>query len=348
MIVHKASCKCPNCLAERGLRRIYPEMGTLRVDAAREVCWFSVQEHRQTAICCADLHTLRNRRCGEVEGIVECIAPSPCGQRIAFSAVGRVPGVYVLYVDNGKVARLTRGKTDLVDAWQDDGRALEFVRRCSGGYRHFRSVPVPANAERVRHLGPRAVSYTIDDLFAITEWDPKMEIVRGDIVPIRPVRRTHRPAVERLIASLEWYAESSRGRAFRSEFDMPGFVLSRKPDTIRFPLASYVRDRRFGRGSLGDYVGAPDLVIDTVRRGETNDDVYQRMDDYFSAGCSMVWWIDVRERSVGVHRADGYIHAWEREDVLEEPRLLPGFRCPVAGLFEHKRRADVEGELVLF
>lgn len=337
--LHPSCCTCPPCATRRGLQRIHPELCAFAYSPSRPTCWFTVVERHQTALYSAHTLTLHNRRRVEVDGVIECLCPSPDGANLAFSVFGPQPGVHILYTDSGVVARLTRGKGDFVERWDPDAPTLAVTRKVHARHAGRVRIAVPVDPASVPSLAAPPALYSVADLYELTDFEPRLELVRGRLVLVRPVRRTHRRAVDALVGAVLDYAhESWRGRASScNDASSPGWILRRKPDSIRFPLAAYVRAKRFGCPQLGDYEGAPDLVIETRRRGEDNTDVLLRMDDYFDAGCSAVWWLDVTAREVTRHDVNGGVHVFSAQSVLEETRLLPGFRCDLADVFDPPR-----------
>jgi len=115
-----------------------------------------------------------------------------------------------------------------------------------------------------------------------------------------------------------------------------GFVLARKPDTVRAPDVYYVRaDRMLSSGAPRNFwTTAPDLAVEIVSPSETADEVRDKVRDYLAAGTPLVWVVYPRSKEVLVHTPDGLARTVSGSDaVLEDVAVLPGFSCSVADLF---------------
>jgi Uma2 family endonuclease len=56
--------------------------------------------------------------------------------------------------------------------------------------------------------------------------------------------------------------------------------------------------------------------------------------DYLAGGARAVWVLDPRRRTVTVHRPGREPESLSRNDTLDGGAVLPGFRLPVAEIFE--------------
>jgi Uma2 family endonuclease len=110
--------------------------------------------------------------------------------------------------------------------------------------------------------------------------------------------------------------------------DAPGMVC--KPDVSVILLNRVPR--------LNELVGfcrvAPDAAAEVISPNDAYSEVEVKVDAYRTAGVKLVWVIDPPSRSVRVHRIDGTVTDLGENDELSGEDVLPGFRCPVAALFE--------------
>ena len=80
--------------------------------------------------------------------------------------------------------------------------------------------------------------------------------------------------------------------------------------------------------------GIPTLVVEVLSPNTTIDDLNEKIDAYLMAAVPLVWVIDPHRRTVTVITpADEPILFNVRQELTAEPHL-PGFRVPVARLFE--------------
>jgi Uma2 family endonuclease len=116
-----------------------------------------------------------------------------------------------------------------------------------------------------------------------------------------------------------------------------GMLLTTGPDTVRAPNAWFVhRDRIPAGGPPIDrfWPGAPDLAVEVLSPSDRYRDVMLKVQDYLTAGSRLVWVVDPGGRSAAVFRAGGGATLMGEEGVLDGEDLLPGFRLPLADLFD--------------
>jgi Uma2 family endonuclease len=80
--------------------------------------------------------------------------------------------------------------------------------------------------------------------------------------------------------------------------------------------------------------GVPALVVEILSPNDTVEEINEKITAYLSAGVPHVWVIDPYRRTLVVHRPDGQPALFNPpQEVTAEPQM-PGFRTPVARLFE--------------
>jgi Uma2 family endonuclease len=118
-----------------------------------------------------------------------------------------------------------------------------------------------------------------------------------------------------------------------------GYVLQRKPDTVRGPDISFVRKERMAPEQIPEQFipGTPDLAIEILSPEDRAGEVQEKLKDYFSAGTRLVWVVDPRRRYVTVHCPDRPSVLIAENDELDGEDVVPGFRCSVADVFGTQR-----------
>lgn len=119
-------------------------------------------------------------------------------------------------------------------------------------------------------------------------------------------------------------------------FDAAGFVLSRDPDTVRAPDLSFVSNARLpAREYAGTYWRmAPDLAVEILSPSNRPAEVLRKASEYIDAGSRLVWLVDARRRTVTVVRPGVDPVTLGADDALDGADVLPGFRLPLAELFD--------------
>ncbi len=177
------------------------------------------------------------------------------------------------------------------------------------------------------------VSITTADEFLNAPTDlGRCELVRGELIMMSPGKGRH-AAIELRIgrALLDFVEANSLGEAFGSS---AGYVLARDPDTVREPDVSFLCTERLKDQDLDAFLeGAPDLAVEVLSPSNTAAEMREKMDDYFGAGCRVLWIVDPLRKSVVVHRPDASPVILTEDDTLTEEDLLPGFSLVVREIF---------------
>ncbi|MDP9312729.1 MAG: Uma2 family endonuclease [Chloroflexota bacterium] len=173
---------------------------------------------------------------------------------------------------------------------------------------------------------------TAEELWRLPVTDTRRELVRGEVVETMPPGGRHGAIAVVLAMLLRLWAQKSGGGYVGVE---AGYILSRKPDTVRGPDVSCIRAARLPASGVpeGFWELAPDLAVEIVSPSETADEVREKVRDFLNAGTPLVWTIYPRTQEVIVHTADGLARTYSDGDVLEFPTVLPGFSCSVVELF---------------
>ena len=180
---------------------------------------------------------------------------------------------------------------------------------------------------------PVASPTTIEDFERLTPPEHcRYELVDGEVVELTFPTPLHNLTVGRVFRILEAFVEENRlGIVFPSD---TGFVLTRRPGTLRGPDVAFVRaERASGLDLRANIPGAPDLAIEVVSPADTIRAMRHKVDQYLAAGCQAVWVLDPEKREVEIFEPGGRPRVFLAEDSLECPELLPGFVVQVADLF---------------
>ena len=115
-----------------------------------------------------------------------------------------------------------------------------------------------------------------------------------------------------------------------------GFRLRRNPDTsVGMDLAYVSADLAAATPEdvwLMD--GAPTLAVEILSPSNTQEEVTDKIREYPAAGVALVWVMDPIFRTVQVFRPNAEPELFNSRQELSGDPHLPGFRVPVARLFE--------------
>ena len=115
-----------------------------------------------------------------------------------------------------------------------------------------------------------------------------------------------------------------------------GFVLARKPDTVRGPDVAFVSRERFERSgdTVKAFAGAPDLAVEVLSPSNTPAAMHAKVADYLAAGTRCVWVVDPESQTVTVYASLLWPHTFGQDEMLDGDDVVTGFRVRVGDLFE--------------
>ena len=174
---------------------------------------------------------------------------------------------------------------------------------------------------------------TAEDLWKMPDDGYRYELVKGVLRKMPPAGFEHGIRSVKIGSLLHVHVEKhGLGCVCGAE---TGFTIARNPDTVRAPDAAFVRREAIeARGIVkGYWEGAPDLAVEVISPGDTYTEVAEKVEDWLTAGCAMVWVINPRRETVEVHRPGEESTVLSGADILEGGDVVEGFRCEVEELF---------------
>jgi Uma2 family endonuclease len=116
----------------------------------------------------------------------------------------------------------------------------------------------------------------------------------------------------------------------------PGFILARRPDTMRGPDVAFVSRERFERNgdTVKAFTGAPDLAVEVLSPSNTPPAMHAKVADYLAAGTRRVWVVDPEARTVTVYASLLWPRRLGEDDTLDGDDVIPGFHARVGEIFE--------------
>ena len=174
---------------------------------------------------------------------------------------------------------------------------------------------------------------TAEDLWKMPDDGYRYELVKGVLRKMPPAGFEHGIRSVKIGRHLDAHVEKhGLGYACGAE---TGFTIARNPDTVRAPDAAFVRREAIEERGIvkGYWEGAPDLAVEVISPGDTYTEVAEKVADWLTAGCAMVWVINPRRETVEVHRSGEESTVLSGADILEGGDVVEGFRCEVEELF---------------
>jgi Uma2 family endonuclease len=182
-------------------------------------------------------------------------------------------------------------------------------------------------------IAPATVTTAEELLRLPTGMGMRYELVNGELKTMSPAGSKHGRIAAHIGSLLDQFVRSEKlGEVFGAE---TGFILRRKPDTVRAPDAAFVSAARIPADGLPDgyFPGAPDLAVEVVSPDETAQEIQIKVGEYFEAGARLIWVVYPRTQEVVVFRSARKSDVLSAEESLDGGDAIPGFSCPVKELF---------------
>jgi Uma2 family endonuclease len=127
-----------------------------------------------------------------------------------------------------------------------------------------------------------------------------------------------------------------RAEKLGAVFGADGFMKLRH-GLVRIPDVSYVSKERLRKAKIrphGPLVRlAPEIAAEVISKGNTQQEMDEKLADYFSAGVQLVWMIHPVRQEVKVHKSAKRSRTLKHPQRLDGGDVLPGLEISLAELF---------------
>ena len=174
---------------------------------------------------------------------------------------------------------------------------------------------------------------TADDLTKQPDDGTRYELVKGVLRKMPPAGFEHGICAAEIGSRLNVHVRTHQlGYVCGAE---TGFKIAQNPDTVRAPDAAFVQQASIEQQGVvkGYWEGAPDLAVEVISPGDTYAEVAEKVEEWLTAGCTMVWVINPRRETVEVYRSDEDFTVLRGTDTLDGGDVVEGFQCQVQDIF---------------
>jgi Uma2 family endonuclease len=105
---------------------------------------------------------------------------------------------------------------------------------------------------------------------------------------------------------------------------------------IRIPDVAFIAKSRFAGRSVKPtafWELGCDLAVEVISPSNTVREMRRKLDDYFSAGVRMVWYVYLEPREIVVYTSPQSSVTLRDDDVLDGGTVLPGFSVTVSDVY---------------
>jgi Uma2 family endonuclease len=139
-------------------------------------------------------------------------------------------------------------------------------------------------------------------------------------------------------------------RAFLEQHDLgivsaPDGTVRLMPGRVRIPDVAFFAwrhfpNRRLPRRPIPDL--APDLAVEVISEGNTAKEMENKLQEYFTAGVRLVWYLYPETRTVQVYTSPTEVRTLGEDETLDGGTVLPGFRLSIRQWFEEAGEREEE------
>jgi Uma2 family endonuclease len=108
------------------------------------------------------------------------------------------------------------------------------------------------------------------------------------------------------------------------------------PGLLRIPDVSFISWARVPTADARNeaiFPLAPDLAVEVISKGNTREEMEQKLTDYFAAGVREAWYVYPEQRQIRVYSSADRCRVFGGQQVLEGSQVLPEFRLGLSEFF---------------
>lgn len=127
-----------------------------------------------------------------------------------------------------------------------------------------------------------------------------------------------------------------RGKGLGRVFGADG-MMKLEWGLVRIPDVSFVSTERLNIANIQPHsplaMLIPNLAVEVLSPSNTEEEMDEKLHDYFNHGVELVWYIDPRKQDVTVYRSLDDSHIVRAPEELTGGSVLPGFTVALSELF---------------
>jgi Uma2 family endonuclease len=104
-------------------------------------------------------------------------------------------------------------------------------------------------------------------------------------------------------------------------------------DKIRVPDMAYFTDAQIIEASE-DGSPIPEFVIEFLSKNDTLEEIEEKINDYFSSGVKVVWYINLKAQTIHHYTSAKSIHISSGDDIVSASPVVPDYTFPAKEIFK--------------
>ena len=198
----------------------------------------------------------------------------------------------------------------------------------------FGAIPL----DRIRHDPPPGAG-TVEDVVQIDAHEDRLyELIDGVLL-------------EKTVGAFESYLAVTMAyliRTFLAKNDLgvvlgEGGMLRLLADQVRIPDVAFISWNRLPGGRFPDEPVpglVPDLAIEILSKSNTPQEMQGKLQDYFTAGVRLVWYVDPQPRQVRVYTSPDDVLTLTENDTLDGGEVLPSLTIDLKSFFAWPEKSE--------
>jgi Uma2 family endonuclease len=77
----------------------------------------------------------------------------------------------------------------------------------------------------------------------------------------------------------------------------------------------------------------PNIAVETISPSDLNEEILDKIDEYFRAGVELVWTVHPKQKLIYVNESPTSVRILTDHDILDGGKVLPQFQLPLKELF---------------
>ncbi len=158
--------------------------------------------------------------------------------------------------------------------------------------------------------------------------DANYEFVRGRIIRKPAMKQEELFIVDFLIRRFVKTAAFEQGANLVTEFDSYVDSFRKRVPDLAFFSAEQITATRVGKRVM------PVFTIEILSDSESQNDVLEKVQDYFDAGVQLVWYVAPKQQKIYAYTSPDDIKVFKGQDVCSATPVVPDFQFIVEELFK--------------